>query len=190
MLRACMPVRMRSSGSGWYGFGSEDRCDDYGAVPDSPERRWVGGFACRRGLGRPRCGVAGVSSDGSSGRSITRKLLVGDRGSPCHLRVATGTRQAVVRRFRSVSAPLLCTAVPVGDAIPRAHDENNSVKPVGDASKLTRVELTRREGVNIRLNQSLSARAELRVRMSRFGHYSPYSGGREPDRAAACTSGR
>jgi hypothetical protein len=33
-----------------------------------------------------------------------------------------------VRRFRSVGAPHLCTAVPVGDAIPRAHDENNSVK--------------------------------------------------------------
>ena len=26
--------------------------------------------------------------------------------------------------------PHLCTAVPVGDAIPRAHDENNSVKPL------------------------------------------------------------
>ena len=33
-------------------------------------------------------------------------------------------------RFRSVGAPHLCTAVPVGDAIPRAHDENNSVKPL------------------------------------------------------------
>src|SRR6476646_9785825 len=36
----------------------------------------------------------------------------------------------VVRRFRSVGAPHLCTASPVGDAIPRAHDENNSVKPL------------------------------------------------------------
>ena len=27
----------------------------------------------------------GVSSDGAPGRSITRQLLVGDRGSPCHL---------------------------------------------------------------------------------------------------------
>ena len=58
MLRACMRVRMRSSGSGWHGFGGEDRCDDYGAVPDSPERRCVGGFARRRGCERPRCGVA------------------------------------------------------------------------------------------------------------------------------------
>ena len=33
---------MRSSGSGWHGFGGEDRCDDYGAVPDSPES------VCRR----------------------------------------------------------------------------------------------------------------------------------------------
>ena len=56
-MHACMRVRMRSSGSGWHGFGGEDRCDDYGgAVPDSPERRCVGGFARRRG--RPRCGVA------------------------------------------------------------------------------------------------------------------------------------
>lgn len=45
-------------GRGWHGFGGEDRCDDYGAVPDSPERRCVGGFARRRGRGRPRCGVA------------------------------------------------------------------------------------------------------------------------------------
>ena len=29
-----------------------------------------------------------------------------------------------------VGAPHLCTAVPVGDAIPRAHDANNSVKPL------------------------------------------------------------
>ena len=43
-------------GSGWHGFGGEDSCDDYGAVPDSPERRCVGGFARRRGC--PRCGVA------------------------------------------------------------------------------------------------------------------------------------
>ena len=57
-MHACMRVRMRSSGSGWHGFGGEDRCDDYGAVPDSPERRCVGGFARRRGRGRPRCGVA------------------------------------------------------------------------------------------------------------------------------------
>ena len=60
MLRACMPVRMRSSGSGWYGFGSEDRCDDYSAVPDwtVPNVGVSAVFARRRGLGRPRCGVA------------------------------------------------------------------------------------------------------------------------------------
>ena len=35
----------------------------------------------------------------------------------CHLRVAAGTRQAAVRRFRQVGALSLCTAVPASDAL-------------------------------------------------------------------------
>jgi len=125
MLRACMRVRMRSSGSGWHGFGGEDRCDDphvgesavslvdadadvLAAAWPWPWRefRWRAGqkhYSAAIGR-RPRVAMSSMSRGWSS--------------------------PGCCSRFRSVGAPHLCTAVPVGDAIPRAHDENNSVKPL------------------------------------------------------------
>ena len=49
------PMNVANDG-GWHGFGGEDHCDDYGAVPGQLRTSVCRGLARRRG--RPRCGVA------------------------------------------------------------------------------------------------------------------------------------